>query len=392
MKRIAFLIVLALSIQTVTPALGALKSCKNQELISLNKLAIDYNDNRSNFLKLLIYVNQSNDGIVKSRNDRDPKGEAAWRKNYDDSSAYALGWAKKGLQIERSIRNSLGKCKSGYGVNYSSDYGFIEMNKTIKGVRFPVFNIPAVALLPIATSTSSTPTPKPSATPTELVLIPGVNDDAFFTAQTNRLVALNQAAGQKYKCVPYEDCKLGSLGPGGGVVFYDDGKSNSWGRYLELAPLNWNPAVQYGRSEPNFVWCVPKSEEIKANAKTIFDPTENAVGNGPRNTQILVDNCSSGAGNAARNYQGGGKSDWYLPTDNELYLLDEFTKGEKWSWYDKVRTYLADGKYWSSNCLHFGYGCGSIGARNFLFHERWTMSPLTLWEKELGIIRPVRAF
>jgi hypothetical protein len=192
--------------------------------------------------------------------------------------------------------------------------------------------------------------------------------------------------------VPYEDCKLGSLGPGGGVVFYDDGKSNSWGRYLELAPLNWDLSIRYGSYQPRFVWCVPKSEDIKTNAKTIFYSTENAVGNGPRNTQILVENCSSGAGNRARSYQGGGKSDWYLPTSDELYHLDQFTKDEKWTWYDKVRTYLDDGKYWSSNCLHFGYGCGSIGATNFLFHERWTMSPLTLWERELGIVRPVRAF
>ena len=406
MKRIALLVVLTLTFQIIPPASGALKSCKNPELISLNKLAIEYNDNRSNFLKLLIVVNRSNDGILKSRNDRDPEGEAAWRKNYDDARAYALDWAKKGLLIEKNIRNSLGKCKSGYGLNYSSDFGLIAMNKTIKGISFPLFKIPALVVMPIVSSTSSAPTPRPSSpsnTVSELVLIPVVPDDAKWIAQTNRLVALNQVAAQKYTCVPYQACQLGSLGPGGGVVFYDacfmtpidnTCETKSWGRYLEVAPFAWDPRVQYGNYEPGFVWCVPKSEDIKSNAEKIFYKTEFALGNGPRNTQILVDNCSSGAGNTVRNYQGGGKSDWYLPTGRELLVLDDFVKREQvpYELYDRVRTYLSDGKYWSSNCSFAGYGCRVIDARNFIFHEDVIMKPLTMWEKELGLVRPVRAF
>ena len=34
-------------------------------------------------------------------------------------------------------------------------------------------------------------------------------------------------------------CQIGDTGPGGGVVFYDAGQPQPWGRYLEAAPAGW---------------------------------------------------------------------------------------------------------------------------------------------------------
>ncbi len=34
-------------------------------------------------------------------------------------------------------------------------------------------------------------------------------------------------------------CAVGDVGPGGGTVFYDAGTTQSWGRYLEAAPTDY---------------------------------------------------------------------------------------------------------------------------------------------------------
>ncbi|MFM7410409.1 MAG: hypothetical protein ACKO3L_06355, partial [Actinomycetota bacterium] len=34
-----------------------------------------------------------------------------------------------------------------------------------------------------------------------------------------------------------ESCALGTVGPGGGMIFYDAGKLEWWGRYLEAVAL-----------------------------------------------------------------------------------------------------------------------------------------------------------
>jgi len=302
MKRIAFLVILMMTFLAAPPAFGATKPCSNEALISLLKLSIDYNDNRANFRKLLIYVNASNDGILKSRREGDLKGEAGWQKNYYDASANALGWAKIGLQIEKNIRNSLGKCKSGYGVNYSADNGYIAMDKKIKGVRFPSFKIPALVTIPIASSSSPAPT------------VTEVNKTA-------------QNAGVGKKCVVGVSCLIGSTGPGGGVVFYDAGSEQAWGRYLEFAPNGWFGTA----SDPEVAWCNRTDIYVVANKISGWSVE---IGKGKANTNAILEDCTSGAAVLARGYIGGGKNDWYLPSGDELnevckYALNQPTGDSK---------------------------------------------------------------
>lgn len=100
---------------------------------------------------------------------------------------------------------------------------------------------------------------------------------------------------------------IGDTGPAGGVIFYKDGNT-----CYEAAKAGW-----YGGSDdPQAEWgCYPI---------TVSGADGTAVGTGQQNTaDIVAANCSPNtAGNlvaavVASNYNGGGKSDWYLPSTVE---------------------------------------------------------------------------
>ncbi len=98
---------------------------------------------------------------------------------------------------------------------------------------------------------------------------------------------------------------IGERGPAGGFVFYDKGAYSDGWRYLEAAPENQGGAPWgcLGRSMPG--------------------AGGTAVGTGKRNTQEIIRICSEGntAAHLAAAYRGGGKSDWYLPSREELSLM-----------------------------------------------------------------------
>ncbi len=108
-------------------------------------------------------------------------------------------------------------------------------------------------------------------------------------------------------------CEEFDTGPGGGFVFYDAGSRQSWGRYLEAAPPGWSGSPD----DPKKQWCA-KDQPGYANKLA----TGTQIGTGAANTQLIIQNCGtdSAAGLAAA-YRGGGKSDWFLPSMDELRKL-----------------------------------------------------------------------
>ena len=118
---------------------------------------------------------------------------------------------------------------------------------------------------------------------------------------------------------------LGDIGPGGGLVFLISG-----GLTYEMAPMTWSG----GASDPNIAWCDDTSTDITGAAGT-------AIGTGSANTTDMLAACTSGAAVSARAYTGGGQTDWFLPSKdqlNEMYLyqgsiVDTATYGFESAYY-----------------------------------------------------------
>jgi hypothetical protein len=122
---------------------------------------------------------------------------------------------------------------------------------------------------------------------------------------------------------------VGDTGPGGGVVFFIDAESAFPDfDYLEAAPANWNGAD----GDPSVAWC--------SNMTTKISASKNAVGAGAENTSA-ASTCTNSAAAKASAFTGAGKSDWFLPSKDELKLLFN-------NLADNSLAGLSGGVYWSS--------------------------------------------
>jgi hypothetical protein len=112
------------------------------------------------------------------------------------------------------------------------------------------------------------------------------------------------------------NCLVGDTGPGGGIVVYDAGSVQSWGRYIEVAPAAWSGSAD---SSYRPIWCdTPES---------VVGATESAIGTGALNTAAMVAGCSSGAGVDAAAYSGGGLNDWFVPSADEQREICKYAHG-----------------------------------------------------------------
>lgn len=92
-------------------------------------------------------------------------------------------------------------------------------------------------------------------------------------------------------CAAGGPCMLGDVGPGGGIVIYDAGSVQPWGRYLEMAPNGWSGNA----TDPKAAWCSDTSTNIPA-------PMDTWIGAGKANTASMLAACTSGAANLAVAY------------------------------------------------------------------------------------------
>lgn len=130
-----------------------------------------------------------------------------------------------------------------------------------------------------------------------------------------------------------EACKVGSVGPGGGWIFFVDFNDQYSGfNYLEAAPADI-PAV---------AWCSNTATSISAVAGW----SARAVGAGQANTNAMTMACKSGAANSAAAYSTSTTlaGDWFLGTLGDMMLM--YTNLS----YAGVGGFAFDG-YWSSTEL-----------------------------------------
>jgi large repetitive protein len=149
---------------------------------------------------------------------------------------------------------------------------------------------------------------------------------------------------------------IGSIGPGGGKIFYISEAGFNCGsgftrtgsptgglcRYLEAA----TSAISPSWTDATTVW--------SSNTIKLIGGTTSEVGSGWKNTLRMIDqNPDPNAGTVAKAFAGGGLTDWYLPSKDELLEL--------YSRKNLVGEFVANSYYWSST----EYNSGNAWLKDF---------------------------
>ena len=165
---------------------------------------------------------------------------------------------------------------------------------------------------------------------------PGTNGTNGTNA-TLKITELSVCDGEDENSVADELCKIGMTGPGGGPVFFVDYFDQHPSfcapmdcNYLEAAKAGWGAGIIVNRGgltgettgsanvDPLMKWC--------SISGTLFNPslwTNAAVGKGSSNTSTADVTCTGGAIQAAADYEGNDKTDWFLPSIGEAMLMYE---------------------------------------------------------------------
>jgi len=158
--------------------------------------------------------------------------------------------------------------------------------------------------------------------------------------------------------------RIGERGPAGGWIFYDKGNSSEGWRYLEAGYENLSSGISWY----NGVY-------IDTGA------LETEPGKGKLNTQkiITIQGVGRYAAKLCSDYRGGGRSDWYLPSKDELNLIYE-------KLYMKGIGGFDDYYYWSSTeaNLHYAWVINFYTGEQFSYIKYKPYSGIR--------VRPVRSF
>jgi hypothetical protein len=174
-------------------------------------------------------------------------------------------------------------------------------------------------------------------------------------------------------------CRIGDIGPGGGIVFIDTSTSSSDGRIYEVAPQNWS-----GSDDLSTVgtFC--------SNNSSTIGSTQIGIGWGETNTNLAKASCLGGAVGRVNSFNlsnSTGYSDWFIPSRNEGIELAKIAAtagllniGSNWS--------VGNWGYWGSTEVNSST-MSAIGHTGAVFNGT---SNVLKSESTKNMVRPVRAF
>lgn len=170
-------------------------------------------------------------------------------------------------------------------------------------------------------------------------------------------------------CANGGPCKIGDIGPGGGVIFFDSNARNFWGRYLEAAPVTawWNAKDPLGTFGCAGQW-------VNDGEHPIANNTFEQIGTGKANTEAILKSCKDTNSGAfiASSLISGGKNDWFLPSRNEQIAMNS---------NKQVIPGLIAGAYYSST--------EADAERAYIFNFLDGLGYLS-WKYSAFFIRPIR--
>lgn len=264
----------------------------------------------------------------------------------------------------------------------------------IFGVISLLFCSTLIALAPTATSATKTVTACQNRTTGAIRLSTG-NCIRGKEAKVGRLVMLADVSpappvSPSLTCAQGGKCAVGNVGPGGGVVFYTQVPTAAapW-RYMEVAPSGWGGRVE----DSGVVWCSEQRSYVK-DFETGSNSTTNTatpIGSGFTNTKMMLGTCTYGAANVATSYHGGGYSDWYLPSKDELNQLCKYVRGLPWT---SNATVCAGGTGPTLGFSTFPYWSSSEADTNKAFVQLLNSGTqgMDFKSADSSRVRPVRAF
>ena len=165
-----------------------------------------------------------------------------------------------------------------------------------------------------------------SSIPTTLPTLPPVTTLPPTTLPPTTLAPTTLPPTTVPTCATGGACNVDDIGPGGGTIVYSNAAGFKCGpnmdktcKYLEAAPTSWSVTPAQGCQGTGVSTTCP----WQVDNLTMRPATERTLGAGAKNTAAMYAASPKGAAATVRAYNGGGKTDWFIPSYGEM---NEFCK------------------------------------------------------------------